>query len=231
MKHLILFFISIFLLQELSALPIKGIIKDSKTGEEIIGATVSLKEHPTRGTTTGLDGSFVIDHVKEYPVTLVFGFVGYKGDEIIINDDKSMSTLMVLLEPAHVELGEVVIVGDNKGRNDNSARNIEKLSTNILNVVSARAMEISPDLTVANVIQRVSGVTIERNNSGDGQYAILRGMDKRYNYTTVNGVKIPSPDNKTASYPSIFSPQNYSTASKWQKRSQRKWKAMESEGR
>jgi hypothetical protein len=40
------------------------------------------------------------------------------------------------------------------------------------------------------------GVTIERNSNGDGQYAILRGMDKRYNYTLVNGVKIPSPDNK-----------------------------------
>ncbi|MFA6060898.1 MAG: TonB-dependent receptor, partial [Taibaiella sp.] len=47
-----------------------------------------------------------------------------------------------------------------------------------------------------NVIQRVSGISIERNSNGDGQYAILRGMDKRYNYTMVNGVKIPSPDNK-----------------------------------
>ena len=31
----------------------------------------------------------------------------------------------------------------------------------------------------------MSGVTIERNSSGEGQYAILRGMDKRYNYTLV----------------------------------------------
>lgn len=201
MKHFILLFISFFLMQELSALPIKGIIKDSKTGEEIIGATISLKEHPTRGTTSGLDGSFMIDRIQEFPITLVFGFVGYKGNEIIINDEKSVNLLTILLEPANVELSEVVIVGDNKGRSDNSARNIEKLSTNILNVVSARAMEISPDLTVANVIQRVSGVTIERNSSGDGQYAILRGMDKRYNYTTVNGVKIPSPDNKNRFVP------------------------------
>jgi hypothetical protein len=51
------------------------------------------------------------------------------------------------------------------------------------------------------VIQRVSGVTIERNSSGDGQYALLRGMDKRFNYTMVNGVKIPSPDNKNRFVP------------------------------
>ncbi len=62
--------------------------------------------------------------------------------------------------------------------------------------MSGRTIELSPDLTVANVIQRVSGISIERNSNGDGQYAILRGMDKRYNYTLVNGVKIPSPDNR-----------------------------------
>ena len=67
---------------------------------------------------------------------------------------------------------------------------------NVVNVMSAKAIELSPDITVANVIQRMSGVTVERNSSGEGQYAILRGMDKRYNYTLVNGVKIPSPDNK-----------------------------------
>ena len=47
----------------------------------------------------------------------------------------------------------------------------------------------------------MSGVTVERNSSGEGQYAILRGMDKRYNYTLVNGVKIPSPDNKNRFVP------------------------------
>lgn len=72
---------------------------------------------------------------------------------------------------------------------------------NVVNVMSAKAMELSPDITVANVIQRMSGVTVERNSSGEGQYAILRGMDKRYNYTLINGVKIPSPDNKNRFVP------------------------------
>ena len=68
-------------------------------------------------------------------------------------------------------------------------------------MVSAKSMQLSPDLNVANVLQRVSGVTMERDNSGEAQYAILRGMDKRYNYTLVNGVKIPSPDNKNRYVP------------------------------
>lgn len=43
---------------------------------------------------------------------------------------------------------------------------------NVVNVMSAKAIELSPDITVANVIQRMSGVTVERNSSGEGQYAI-----------------------------------------------------------
>ena len=51
-----------------------------------------------------------------------------------------------------------------------------------------------PDVTVANALQRVSGVTVQRSASGEGRYAIIRGMDQRYNSTLVNGIKIPSPD-------------------------------------
>lgn len=42
---------------------------------------------------------------------------------------------------------------------------------NVVTVMSAKAIELSPDITVANVIQRMSGVTVERNSSGEGQYA------------------------------------------------------------
>jgi len=49
---------------------------------------------------------------------------------------------------------------------------------------------------VANSLQRISGISIERSSSGEGRYAIIRGMDQRYNSTLVNGIKIPSPDDK-----------------------------------
>ena len=42
----------------MAAMQIKGKVKDSKTGEEIIGAYIVIKEDPSQGTVTGLDGSF-----------------------------------------------------------------------------------------------------------------------------------------------------------------------------
>lgn len=182
-----------------SAQTIRGIVRDSQNGEEIIGATIYLKSHTSKGILSGLDGSFSFNTDHKLPQTIIVSFIGYKQAELEI--EHSNEPLNIVLEPDVQNISEVVVVGESKGRNDNSARSIEKMAGNVLNIVSARAIEISPDLTVANVIQRVSGVTVDRNSSGDGQYAILRGMDKRYNYTLVNGVKIPSPDNKNRFVP------------------------------
>ena len=178
---------------------VRGRILDAQTGEELIGAAVVIKEMPGTGAISGLDGSFIFDS----PVgecTLVCSSIGYKNLEIKFSDS-SGETLIINLEPDTELLDAVVVTADNAGRTEIAARGIEKASMNVVNVMSAKAIELSPDMTVANVVRRMSGVTIERNSSGEGRYAILRGMDKRYNYTLVNGVKIPSPDNKNRFVP------------------------------
>ena len=193
--------ISAFLLTatvSLSARDVKGKIKDAKTGEEIIGASVIVKEEPEKGAVSGLDGSFRLT-VNREKYTLVCRFVGYKTHEINVSADTD--EVVISLDEDDVMLETVTITASNPGRTEAGAREIERKAMNVVNVMSAKSIELSPDITVANVIQRMSGVTIERNSSGEGQYAILRGMDKRYNYTLVNGVKIPSPDNKNRFVP------------------------------
>ena len=198
MKTGILLALFIILCQCAGARIIKGKIKDIQTGEDIIGASVILKGTKSQGTATGLDGSFQLQ-LNRFPCTLVCSYIGYKPAEIVVNDKDE--DINIDLEVDAVALGEVVIVAENTGCSEVGARTLERNSLNVVNVMSAKAIELSPDLTVANVIQRMSGVTMERNSSGEGQYAILRGMDKRYNYTLVNGLKIPSPDNKNRFVP------------------------------
>ena len=178
---------------------VRGKILDAKTGEELIGAAVIIKEMPGTGAVSGLDGSFVFDSPLD-ACTLVCSSIGYKNLEINLSSGY-IDELLISLEPDNVALDAVVVTADNRGKTEISARGIEKASMNVVNVMSARAIELSPDMTVANAIKRMSGVTVERNSSGEGRYAILRGMDKRYNYTLVNGVKIPSPDNKNRFVP------------------------------
>lgn len=194
LKTILCLFLSITVAQ---ASNIKGHVYDQKTGEPMVGASVRL-ENTDKSTLTGLDGSFEFKKVTAGKFTLKVSYISYKAFTkliTILNEDNP-SIKVYLAEETGNDLSEITIAAKKDGSTENTARKIEQKSLQVMNVVSGRAMEISPDLTVANVIQRVSGVSIERNSNGDGQYAILRGMDKRYNYTLVNGIKIPSPDNK-----------------------------------
>lgn len=177
---------------------IKGKIKDAATGEEIIGARVMVKEMPSKAAVSGMDGSFNIDS-EHRRFTLVCSYIGYKTAEVTVSD--ADTEVEIPLSGSAVELAGITVISQNRGHSEASCRLLEMEAASVKNVMSQKMMQLSPDVTVANVIQRMSGVTVERNSSGDGQYAILRGMDKRYNYTLVNGVKIPSPDNKNRFVP------------------------------
>lgn len=177
---------------------IKGKVKDARTGEEIIGARVQVKEDPKQAAVSGLDGSFSLSTGNEV-FTLVCSYMGYQTFEVKIGQNSDH--IEIPLDTKEIELTGVTVTASNPGRTEAGARLIEKNAIGVMNVMSAKAIELSPDITVANVIQRMSGVTVERNSSGEGQYAILRGMDKRYNYTLINGAKIASPDNKNRFVP------------------------------
>lgn len=175
---------------------IKGIVTDSISGEPLLGVRVTIKNHVTETTFTGLDGTFQLKTKEKSPV-VCFYYLGYFPLEIAYKN----SPLTIKLKEDSKSLSEVVVVAKNNGNTDAKAIEIERKSANVVNVLGTRAIELAPDVTVGNIIQKMSGITVERNSSGEGQYAILRGMDKRYNYTLVNGIKIPSPDNKNRFVP------------------------------
>ncbi|AMR32769.1 TonB-dependent receptor [Mucilaginibacter sp. PAMC 26640] len=179
-----------------NAAKIKAHVYDKQTGEPLVGATVFI-EKTGKATSTGLDGTFEFKGVAVGPAVIRVSYITYKTITLnVVVEEKDNDHLKIYMEPAGKDLTEITVSARAGGVTDRDARRLEQNASQVMNIVSGKSIEISPDLTVANVLQRVSGVSIERNSNGDGQYAILRGMDKRYNYTLVNGVKIPSPDNR-----------------------------------
>lgn len=176
---------------------VKGKLREAASGEPAIGVAI-LITGTNFNDVSGLDGSFSIANLKTGTYHLTIRHLAYATvqHDITIHDEEVVNLDLALESAADFKLKEVFVSGKRDGSSDNTARTLERNSGQVMNIVSGKTIQISPDLTVANVIQRISGVTIERNSNGDGQHAILRGMDKRYNYTLVNGVKIPSPDNK-----------------------------------
>lgn len=178
---------------------IEGKIIDNSSKDPIIGARVEL-EGTTNRAITGMDGSFTIKNIEKGEYNIIVTYVGYNDYKKTINIDKN-TTLKIKLEEESLELEGVNVIASRSKDSEGSARADEKNSMTVINVLSAQTIELSPDISAANAIQRVSGISMERNATGDGQHAVLRGMDKRYNYTLVNGIKIPSPDNNNRYVP------------------------------
>jgi hypothetical protein len=174
---------------------VKGRVTDARTGEPLVGSVVYLKNTTYNGL-AGLDGSFTLRDVPVGEYELVSQLTGYAPltQPLHVTEASPSPVLNLRLTDQNQQLSEVTVRGQLNPEDENAARRTEQIAPSVMNVVSAQAIQVSPDITVANVLQRVSGVTLERGTNGDGRYAILRGMDKRYNYTLVNGIKIPSPD-------------------------------------
>ena len=176
---------------------LKGKLLEAASGEPALGVVVMI-EGTQLNDVSGLDGSFAINNIGAGKYKLIVRHISYMTVEkdIAISGEEVLILDLKLDQAKEVKLNEVSVIGKRDASTDHVARSMERNASQVMNIISGKTIQISPDLTVANVIQRVSGVSIERNSNGDGQHAILRGMDKRYNYTLVNGVKIPSPDNK-----------------------------------
>ncbi len=194
---MVFFLLMQFLMQAQS---IKGKVLDAATDEPLIGANIEItKGTAVHRTVSGLDGSFTIKNIGEGSLNVQVNFVGYEPQKIEAANRAVLS--IIKLKPKSTSLAAVVVSSRAGKESEEFARRKEQHADVVLNIVSAKAIEISPDITVGNVLQRISGVSVTRTSNGDGQYAIIRGMSQRYNYTSVNGIILPSPDNINRSVP------------------------------
>ena len=178
---------------------VKGKVLDHQTGEPLPGASVQIENGNFHHTAlVNLDGSYSFKNVPAGSYQLTVKYIGYSNPTtftVTVGSGDNMVVQNIDLKEEGKQLEEVEVAGVGK-TSDAAARGREKNSPLLQNVLSQKAIELLPDVTVANALQRVPGVVIQRSSSGEGRYAIIRGMDERYNNTLVNGVKIPSPDAK-----------------------------------
>jgi TonB-dependent receptor len=172
-----------------------------KNKEPLAGAFISLNNTSIK-TITDSNGYFILTHVPPGEYMITVEYVGYTtvSRHFKLKPDET-EKLDFALDTKDASLAEIDVFGKISQEEEAGARQREKRANNILNVISAKAMERSPDINAANVLQRMSGLTIQRNGGSDEAYPIIRGLDPRYNNTLINGIKIASPDDKSRYVP------------------------------
>jgi TonB-dependent receptor len=79
---------------------------------------------------------------------------------------------------------EIVVTGI-RGSLDKSVA-VKRDATVVLDSVNATELGRFPDSDVADSLQHITGITINRTTGGEGQYVSVRGLGSRYNITTLN---------------------------------------------
>jgi hypothetical protein len=139
---------------------VSGTVKDKKTGEALIGATVKVADNLALGTASNEYGFYSLT-LPTGSYKLVVDYVGYKTQELSVSPDKKGS-VDVSLEPGATELNAVTV--SSKANNITSAQmGMEKLDIKEMNAVPV----IFGERDVLKTIQLLPGVqSVSDGNSG-----------------------------------------------------------------
>jgi TonB-dependent receptor len=168
---------------------VRGTVKDA-TGGVLPGAQIVLQ--PTAATAAAnAQGDFLIPNVKPGTYTVTISDVGFKNyvGTITVSSGQSVSVNPTLQVTDTSQ--EVVVTANVEG--DVAAINEQRTSENILNVTTAATIANLPNQSVATVLGRMPGVTVQINE-GEPQYVQIRGTEPRLSNTTLDGIEIPGPD-------------------------------------
>jgi iron complex outermembrane receptor protein len=141
---------------------ITGTVTDSQSGETLIGATVSLKSEPTRGTITDANGKYSVSAAQGQ--ILVFSYVGYTMQEVVVGLSK---TIDVKLVSSMESIAGVVVIGYGTQKKRDATGSVTAVSSKDFN----RGTIASPQELL---VGKASGVQITSGGGAPGEGATIR---------------------------------------------------------
>ncbi|MEO1658010.1 MAG: TonB-dependent receptor [Pseudomonadota bacterium] len=176
---------SVFALSAAMAGDIRGtVVADG--GVPLRGAEVTVQD-TGRKATTERDGSFSITGLPAGTYQLAVTYVG-SPEQIMTVTVPSTGTVDADFRVS----GDTVVVIGQRAAID-SALAQQRAADGIVTVLSADAIGQLPDENVAEAARRALGVSIA-NDQGEGRFISIRGINSQLNSTSVNGVRLTSPE-------------------------------------
>jgi len=178
---------------------ITGRVTEATGSVGLEGAIVRIAE---TGQTVAAerDGSFRFANVPAGEFTLTVDYLGADTQSrsvALISASDVVETNFVL--GADVAVTDNILIVGQRGQLT-SALNRQRSADGFISVLSADAVDRMPDENVAEAARRVAGVNV-LNDQGEGRFVSVRGIDPNLNTTTVNGVRLPSPESDNRQVP------------------------------
>jgi outer membrane receptor for ferrienterochelin and colicin len=175
---------------------IRGTIKDVKSKEDIIGATV-LIQGSTKGAATDVNGFFTFGKLAVGTYSLKISFVGYQSkiyENVKVEADQVTDLNLTIAEESST-LAEVKVVAQRLTNTEVSVMSEIKAAQLVVSGISAAQITKTLDRTAAEVVKRVPGVTIFNE-----RFINIRGLNERYNSVQLNNTFAPSMETDMRSF-------------------------------
>ncbi|MEL7187133.1 MAG: TonB-dependent receptor plug domain-containing protein, partial [Pseudomonadota bacterium] len=167
---------------------IDGKVTAADGATNLEGARVRIEELD-RTVRTTRDGRFTLGNVPAGSYNIVVEYMGAAPTQQSVTvRDQAISDVGITMGRS---VDEIIVRGTRSGTA--SSLNKQRTADNTVSVISADAIGALPDTNVAEALQRVPGVFLERDQ-GEGRYIGIRGIDPNLNVTTINGLLVPAPD-------------------------------------
>ncbi|MFN3535990.1 MAG: TonB-dependent receptor [Brevundimonas sp.] len=166
---------------------ITGRVTD-QSGASLPGARVIVLETGAE-TATDRQGRYIVPWTASGQATIEVQYLGLPAATRVVNTAGGATVADIVVAQA-TEVAELVIVGS---ISDGVARalNQQRTADNTTNVVSSDSIGRFPDTNIAEALQRVPGIGVERDQ-GEGNFVSLRGAPAAFTSITVDGVSLPS---------------------------------------
>ena len=169
---------------------VQGRIVDSNNNL-VSGAEVSIAELRMRRS-TGADGRFQLPMLPSGTYTLEITYLGaQKVQRQLVVQEQNVSLGDIKLLSAADNTEYLVVVGQSGAMG--KALNRQRNASGIITAATTDEMGQFPDSNVSEALQRLAGLSIERDQ-GEGRFIRVRGLAPDYNAVTYNGTQLAAPE-------------------------------------
>lgn len=142
-----------------------------------------MKERKSKASLslTGESAANHLDKIKAKPIAALVG--------LMVGGAVLPTAPLLAQEQSGEFLEEVVVTGIRSSLQ--RSQDIKRNSDGIVDAISAEDMGVFPDTNLAESLQRITGVSIDRSR-GEGSAVTVRGFGPQFNLVTLNGRQMPT---------------------------------------